>query len=418
MKIMKNLTAAALLFAVTSLVGHAAQVKEIVSPNGTLHVQLQQSPLGWTVTKDGTTLYTIKDVNMLINGKNYAGVTPFKSVKTTSAKETIKPVVPIKYSTIENSYTQATLSYGSYNVEMRVMDNAVAYRFITKIKGDVEVQEDNFTLVPAEGYVAHRQTTGNFNTSYEEAYRHETLEQWNQSDRKLSTIPCLLSGPNDSQLLMGEADVDDYPRLFLQPTAEGIEATYPKAPVKWEPRGDRSEKITEEGNFIAKTAGTRSFPWRYVACTDSKGIVEQTITLQLSRKPVLTDTSWIKPGQVSWEWWNGAAPFGPDVDFVSGCNYETYAYFADFAAKYGVEYILLDEGWAKDTRDPYTANDDMRLKDLIQYCKSKGVGVILWLPWLTVEKNWDLFKTYAEWGVAGVKIDFMDHADQWMVNFV
>ena len=181
MKIMKNLTAAALLFAVTSLIGHAAQVKEIVSPNGTLRVQLQQSPLGWTVTKDGTTLYTIKDVNMLINGKNYAGVTPFKSVKTTSAKETIKPVVPIKYSTIENSYTQATLSYGSYNVEMRVMDNAVAYRFVTKIKGDVEVQEDNFTLVPAEGYVAHRQTTGNFNTSYEEAYRHDSMSAfWSQ----------------------------------------------------------------------------------------------------------------------------------------------------------------------------------------------------------------------------------------------
>ena len=152
MNIMKNMTVAALLLAVTSLVGHAAEVKEIASPNGTLRVQLQQSPLGWTVTKNGTILYTIKDVNMLIGGKNYAGTTPFKSVKTTSAKETIKPVVPIKFSTVESSYTQATLSYGSYSVEMRVMDNAVAYRFVTKIKGDVEVQEDNFTLVPAEGY--------------------------------------------------------------------------------------------------------------------------------------------------------------------------------------------------------------------------------------------------------------------------
>ena len=177
MKIMKNLTAAALLLAVTSFVGHAAQTKEIVSPNGTLRVQLQQNPLGWTVTKNGTTLYTMKNVNMLIGGKNFAGTTPFKSVKTASAKETIKPVVPIKFSTVESVYTQATLSYGNYNVEMRVMDNAVAYRFVTKIKGNVEVQEDNFTLVPAEGYVAHRQTTGNFNTSYEEAYRHETLEQ-------------------------------------------------------------------------------------------------------------------------------------------------------------------------------------------------------------------------------------------------
>ena len=100
---MKNMTVAAILFAVTSLVGHAAQIKEISSPNGTLHVQLQQSPLGWTVTKNGVTLYTIKDVNMQIGGKNFAGATPFKSVKTTSVKETIKPVVPIKYSTVESA---------------------------------------------------------------------------------------------------------------------------------------------------------------------------------------------------------------------------------------------------------------------------------------------------------------------------
>ena len=192
MSIMKNLTVAALLMAVTSFAGHAAQDKEIVSPNGRIHVQLRQSPLGWTVTKDGTALYTLKDVNMQINGKTYAGNTPFKNVKTTAVKETIQPVVPVKFSTVESSYTQAILSYGNYKVEMRVMDNAVAYRFVTRIKGDVEVQEDNFTMVPGDGYIAHRQPTGNFNTSFEEAYRHENLEQWNQSDRKLSTIPCLL----------------------------------------------------------------------------------------------------------------------------------------------------------------------------------------------------------------------------------
>ena len=125
MNIMKNLTVAAILFAVTSIAGHAAQEKEIVSPNGTLRVQLQQSPLGWTVTKNGTALYTMKNVNMQIGGKNFAGSTPFKSVKTSAAKETINPVVPIKFSTVESVYTQATLSYGSYTVEMRVMDNAV-----------------------------------------------------------------------------------------------------------------------------------------------------------------------------------------------------------------------------------------------------------------------------------------------------
>ena len=211
--------------------------------------------------------------------------------------------------------------------------------------------------------------------------------------------------------------VDDYPRLFLKGNRKGISAALPGAPISWEPWGDRGEIITEEGYYIAKTKGKRTFPWRFVLITDSKGIIEQTVPVQLARRPVLEDTSWIKPGQVSWEWWNGAIPYGPEVTFRAGNNYDTYAYFVDFAAKYGVEYILLDEGWAKDTRDPYTAKPDMHLDKLIAYGKSKGVGIIIWLPWLTVEQNFDLFEKYAEWGVAGVKIDFMEHSDQWMVNF-
>ena len=206
--------------------------------------------------------------------------------------------------------------------------------------------------------------------------------------------------------------------MFLKAENGAVTTTFPKAPITWEPRGDRGETITQEGEYIAKTSGRRAFPWRWVAVTDSKGIIEQTIPVQLARRNVLEDTSWIHPGKFSWEWWNGAAPFGPDVDFKAGCNYETYCYFADFAAKYGIEYVLLDEGWAKSTRDPFHGNDNLRLPDLIKYCNAKGVKIVLWLPWLTVEQNLDkLFKTYAEWGIPAVKIDFMDHADQWMVNF-
>lgn len=395
----------------------AAKESVITSPDGTLKVSLKQAPLGWTVSKNGTELYTLQNVSMKVGNRTLAGTTAPKSIRQKHQTETITPVVPIKYSTVVSDYTEATLNYGNYQVEMRVMNNAVCYRFVTNMKGELEVMEDNFTLTPMDGYTVHRQPTGSFNTSFEEEYRHSTMSEWLQNDRKLSTIPCLLSGQNDSQLLMGEADVDDYPRLFLQPTEQGIQAVYPLAPITWEPAGDRSMRITKEGPYIAKTKGQRTFPWRYVVCTDSKGILEQTLTLQLSRKNVLTDTSWIKPGQVSWEWWNGAVPYGPDVDFEAGNNYETYAYFIDFAANYGVEYILLDEGWAKSTRDPFVGKDELRLHDLIKYGKSKGVGIVLWLPWLTAEQHMDLFKTYEEWGVAGVKIDFMDHGDQWMVNY-
>lgn len=141
------------------------------------------------------------------------------------------------------------------------------------------------------------------------------------------------------------------------------------------------------------------------------------MTYKLADKNQLEDVSWIKPGQVSWEWWNGATPYGQDVTFKAGCNLETYKYFIDFASKFGIPYIIMDEGWAKSTRDPYTPNPDVDLHELIRYGKEKNVGIVLWLTWLTVEKNFDLFKTFNEWGIKGVKIDFMDRSDQWMVNY-
>ena len=402
-----------------SLAASAAKQVSISSPDKHLTVALRTDAgnFGWTVSRDGKQVYTTSDISLAIGNQVLGGKAAAKGVKQRTVNQTFKPVVPLKFSTIQDQYTEATVNFGSYSVVLRVMNNAVAYRFETNLKGVVEVKDEQFTLQPAEGFTAHYQPCGSFNTSYEEAYQHKSVSDW-VKDGNLATVPALLSGTNDTQLLIGESDVDDYPRLFLKPNGKGISTAFPKSPIEWEPSGDRGERITKEGDYIAKTQGKRTFPWRYVVVTDSKGIVEQTVPVQLARRSVLTDTDWIKPGKFSWEWWNGAAPFGPDVNFKAGCNYETYCYFADFAAKFGIEYILLDEGWARTTRDPFHGNDELRLPDLIKYCNQKGVKVVLWLPWLTVQQNLDtLFKTYAEWGIPAVKIDFMDHADQWMVNF-
>lgn len=392
---------------------------KITSPDGTITVDLQtgKAGLGWTVSRHGQQVYTERAVSLTVGGKTLGATAKPRRVSTTTVDQTIKPVVPLKASTIRDTYKQVTIDYGSYQVLLRVMNNAVAHRFVTRLKGQVAVQDEQFVIRPTDGFTAHVQNCGSFNTSYEEAYQNKSLADW-QSDGKLATVPALLSGAHDTQLLIGESDVDDYPRLFLRPDDKGIATAFPKAPLAWEPWGDRGEKITREADYIAKTNGNRAFPWRFVVVTDSRGIIEQTVPVQLARRSVLKDVSWIKPGKFSWEWWNGATPYGPDVDFKAGCNYDTYCYFADFAAKYGVGYILLDEGWAKSTRDPFHGNDNLRLPELIKYCKAKGVGVVLWLPWLTVEQHLPtLFKTYAEWGIPAVKIDFMDHADQWMVNF-
>lgn len=414
---MKRINIYSILF-LFSCIAMAGNVTRITSPNGQIAVELRTDAdgLSWTVSRGGKAVYSEDNVTVNIGGK-VLGNTKVKSIRQRTASETIRPVVPLKFSEISYSYNEATLSFGTCQLLLRVMDNGVAHRFVLNQKGDVEIMDETFAIRPADGFTAHYQTCGSFNTSYEEPYQHKSIGEW-QQDGKTATIPCLLSGADDTQLLIGESDVDDYPRLFLKAEGGAVTTTFPKAPITWEPRGDRGETITKEADYIAKTSGKRALPWRWVAVTDSKGIIEQTIPAQLSRRSVLEDTSWIQPGKFSWEWWNGATPFGPDVDFKAGCNYETYCYFADFAAKYGIEYVLLDEGWAKSTRDPFNGNDNLRLPDLIKYCNAKGVKLVLWLPWLTVEQNFDkLFKTYAEWGIPAVKIDFMDHADQWMVNF-
>ena len=207
--------------------------------------------------------------------------------------------------------------------------------------------------------------------------------------------------------------------MFLKGTGtNGAISVFPKAPLAFAENSDRSVKITQEADYIAKTKGTRNYPWRYfVISKNDKQLLENTMTYKLAEKNQLQDVSWIKPGQVSWEWWNDASPYGPDVNFVSGYNLDTYKYYIDFASKFGIPYIIMDEGWAKSTREPYTPNPKVDLHELIRYGKEKNVGIVLWLTWLTVENNFDLFKTFNEWGVKGLKIDFMDRSDQWMVNF-
>lgn len=389
----------------------------ISSPDGQLTVSINTTDgLFWTVKRANKVVYTESGISVNVGGKLLGGTAKPKSIKQKQVVQTIKPVVPLKFSEITDQYTEATLNFGSYQLVLRVMNNAVAHRFVLQQKGEVEIIDEQFQLRPADGFTAHYQPCGSFNTSFEEAYQHKSFDEW-QQDGGLATVPCLLSAADDTQLLIGESDVDDYPRMFLR-GGTSITPAFPKSPLVWEPRGDRSEAIMREAEYIAKTNGQRALPWRWVIVTDSKGIVEQTVPVQLARRCVLTDINWIQPGKFAWEWWNGAAPYGPDVDFKAGCNYDTYCYFIDFAARYGIEYILLDEGWAKSTRDPFHGNDDLNLHELIKYGKAKGVKIVLWLPWLTVEQHFDtLFKTYAEWGIPAVKVDFMDHADQWMVNF-
>ena len=232
----------------------------------------------------------------------------------------------------------------------------------------------------------------------------------------MTYLPILLESPRGTKVLFSESDVRDYPHMFLAPTGRnGFSSRFPKSPETWEPSGDRGWRVTKERNCIALTDGKRTLPWRFAVIGTDANIAENQMEVVLAGKCELKDTSWIKPGQVNWDWWNHWTVW--NVDFETGINNPTYKHIIDVASKYGVEYILLDEGWNKRVQDPFVTRDEINVKELVEYGKKKNVDIILWLSWLTVERHMDLIPFYAKMGVKALKIDFMDHSDQWMVNY-
>lgn len=408
-----------LMFLCLASLLHSQNKFELVSPNGEIKVLFNLSDkIYYSIDYNGEVL--LKDNSIQLTLKNQVlGQNPkLRRQRRMSIDEYLTPVVPLKYSKINNRYNQLLLTFKDYSVEFRAFDDGVAYRFLTSQKGDVEVMSEEFAINFPSDYLLHLQQPGGFKTAYEEPYTHIWSNTWKPED-KMAVLPALIDTKKDYKILISESDLTDYPCMFLKGTGEnGLISTFPKTPLAFTESGDRSVKITEEADYIAKTKGTRNYPWRYfVISRNDKQLIENTMTYRLAEKNQLQDVSWIKPGQVSWEWWNDASPYGSDVNFVAGYNLATYKYYIDFASKFDIPYIIMDEGWAESTRDPYTPNPKVDLHELIRYGKERNVGIVLWLTWLTVENNFDLFKTFKEWGVKGLKIDFMDRSDQWMVNY-
>jgi len=421
MKLINKIACCVLLLSASSMKLHA-QGKSInlTSPNGEIKVAINLGDkIYYSVTDQGKELLTKNHLGLTLSDGQLGTNPKLASTKKGRGNEVIKPYVPIKFSTVQSVYNWVLLTFkGNYAVEFRAFDDGFAYRFITSKKGDVEIMNEDFGINFPQDYTLNLQQPGGFKTSYEDPYTQISSAGWQAGD-KMSTLPVLIDTKDKYKILISESDLSDYPGMFLKGTgSNGAEGTFPKAPLEFGPEGDRSLKILKSADYIAKTKGTRNFPWRYFVITkNDKQLMENTMNLKLASKSVIGDPAWIKPGQASWEWWNDAAPYGPDVNFVSGYNLATYKYYIDFASKYGVKYIVMDEGWAKTTTDPYTPNPDVDVKELIRYGKEKNVGIVLWLTWLTVHNNMGLFKTFHDWGIKGVKIDFMDRSDQWMVNY-
>ena len=393
-----------LIFSI-SLYVQGQNIHKLASPDGNIQISVNLSDkIYYDVICRNETLLKQCHLAMEIGDQRLGTNPKFTKVSHKNIDESLKPVIPLKFSSVSNRYNQLLLDFkGGYSVEFRAFNDGIAYRFITNKKGMINVKNETLQVNFPDNYLLHMQQSGSFKTAYEEEYTHLYSKEW-KSSASMALLPILIDTQKGSKILISETSLTDYPAVFLKSNgSNGMVSVFPKVPLEFGEDGDRSVKILKEADYIAQTSGKRNFPWRYfVISTDDGQLIENTMSYRLAEKNILEDTSWIKPGLASWEWWNGATPYGPDVNFVAGCNLDTYKYFIDFAANYGISYIVMDEGWAMSTRDPYTPNPAVDVHELIRYGKEKNVGIVLWLTWLSVK---------------GVKIDFMDRSDQWMVNY-
>ncbi len=235
--------------------------------------------------------------------------------------------------------------------------------------------------------------------------------------QRFSSLPALIDIENGPKIAIAEADLRDYPGMYLEGTGgNALKTRFPKVALEEKQDGDRTVRVIKTADYLADTQGRRTFPWRVliVAEKDTELLENNTIFL-LAEESRIKDTSWIRPGKVAWDWWNACTVWG--VDFRAGVNTETYKYFIDFAAENGLEYIILDEGWYV-LGDLLQVSEGMDMEELFAYGKSKGVDIIPWVVWKTLDDQLvPALDQFVKWGAAGLKIDFMQRDDQWMVNY-
>ncbi|MBP5488614.1 MAG: glycoside hydrolase family 97 protein [Bacteroidales bacterium] len=392
----------------------------VFSPDGSVRVKVSDgSSLMWSVSKNDVSVVDSSAISLEIKGRGVLGRDAFVSdLSRVYRNDTLKPTVPTKFAQVRDRYNELTLTMdGGWSLVLRAYDNGAAYRFVTAFNGDVEVLgETSEWRLPAgtKAYWAGEKNP-DYITHAEAFFKERVLDEVGSDT--YSYLPLSVKTPDGLRAVITETDLFDYPNMMLRTGDRGaLKAEFPHVIDAYEMRNDRDVTVTKLAGCIARTPGSRAYPWRVLCIGTDREILENTLPWQLASPEVPFDWSWLRPGKISWEWWSGINVFG--VDFKAGVNTETYKYFIDFAAKYGLEYILLDEGWSASTSNILEAQPDLKLQELIDYGKEKGVGVVLWTLWTPMKADLEhILDQYALWGVAGVKVDFMQMQDQNMVNF-
>jgi alpha-glucosidase len=371
------------------------------------------------VTFQGQPILSPSHISLTLDGKAIMGLVPVvERASTESVRETIRPPVAEKRRTIPDVYNQLTLRLaGGFSLIVRAYDDGIAYRFRTALPGEVTVKSEELQihLSPRDSVWFPEETS--FLSHSERLYA--LLAVKDIADTQMCCLPAVVSTQGGIKLAITESDLRDYPGLYLRGIGGGeptLCAVLPAYPEQEQAVNDRTVKVGKRAPYLARTQGTRDFPWRVFAIAQNDGdLIGNDIVYRLGSPNVLKETSWIRPGKVAWDWWNANNIYG--VNFKSGINTQTYKNYIDFASRFKIEYVIFDEGWSKPS-DLFAVNPAMDMEALFAYAKQKNVGIILWVTWKALDNRMvEALDRFAGWGAKGVKVDFMQRDDQKMVNY-
>ena len=408
----------ALVLAVRSLPA-AAKDYSLLSPNKAIEVKIAVGPtITYAVTFQGQPIVLPSAVSMTLDAGRVLGrAAKVRKDTRRSVNDLLLPVVTQKAAKVPDVFNELTLEFaGNYALIFRAYDDGVAYRFATSFPGEITVVSEQAEFAFGRDHKLYFPEEESFQSHQERIFKYISLSE--VTAKRFSSCPAVVDIEGGPKVAVSEADLEDYAGLWLTGAADSptkLVGMFPAYPLKEDQKNDRNVPVAERAPYLAKTAGKRVFPWRVLMIAAKDGdLIESPMIYRLA-KPSTGDFSWVRPGKVAWDWWNDLNLRG--VGFRAGVNTATYKYFIDFASANGLEYVILDEGWYK-LGDLLSVVPDIDMAAILAHAREKNVGVILWVVWKTLDDQFGpAMEQFTKWGIKGLKVDFMQRDDQWMVNY-
>ncbi len=369
----------------------------------------------YSVTFNGKTILNPSPLSMTFdNGVVIGRNMKVKDVQHRTEDQMLTPVVRQKSDKIRDHYNEMVLNADQYKLYFRVYNDGLAYRFHTDFADSLKVISEEVDYCFPEDY----------NTLFPEERTILSAQQPLFKPMKLSEIgidhfcstPVLIKIDDNARIFISESDLESYPGMFLKKQGKyELAGKFAAYSLEEEKTDDRQIFPTKRADYIARVSGTRNYPWRaMIVAENDANLVTNQLIYKLAPESQ-GDFSWVKPGKIAWDWYNALILTG--VDFKCGINNETYKYYIDFASKYGLEYVVLDDGWSE-AWDVTKTVPEIDMEELVAYGKKKNVGLILWVSWAPFREKLDeAFALFSKWGIKGIKMDFMNRDDQAMVDF-